>query len=1295
MSASSPNLQQAHRVLFVAGRREGAENDDNKSNVKHAAFPTRFQPVQWEQDQLAQWEREGTFALSLKQNSGPHFVFQEGPPTANGRPGLHHVLARTFKDLECRWKTMQGYKVERKAGWDCHGLPVEREVEKTLGLHTVADVQSFGVEQFNKHCAQSVWKYQEEWQNMTKRMGYWTDLQLRYATMDVSYMESEWWAVQQLYRKGYLKRGYKVMPYSPQTGCTYSQRDLAEGYKQVTDLTAFVRFSLTDEVPFMANGSDNVAAKNVSMLVWTSTPWTLPANVMLAVSQTLQYVLVKVVKATPAGRGENTKENDGVPERLEMTHFRDEEVLCVANDRLVQLEKMTFQGGCNLEVVARCLGSELVGLHYSPPFVSNNSLQDSRDEYWLVVHADFVNNEVGTGVVHVAPLYGEDDYQLCSRAGLFRSSSPDLEHVVGLDGRFVDSNPRVPASLHGLDVTLPDTQETVLSLCRDSGILVQAKQMTHDYPFCWRNKSNRLLYYAMESWFVSMGDPAVRSRMMGLNSAHVEFAPANVKYGRFGKWLEESKDWCVSRKRTWGCPMPVWVCRKELGGCGRENCVGSREELRSLLLESDGALLDDLHTTLVDKLNLFCPACGDTSGAMTREPYVLDCWFDSGCAPFAQWHYPFAFSNEIGHGGDMCLGYTGGGRYNGSAGRAVDFVAEGQDQCRGWFYSLLALSTTLFDCPAYNKCLVLGLVLDKNGQKMSKSLGNGVDPWKHFNEEGADAMRWYLLGMCAPWAERRFDAHKVRLANQKFFSVLFNVSKWWFTQWQEEVAGQLLEKHGKSTGFLDRWVMSRLVDVVKACNDAFESDHFHLAVVALEKFVNEDLSKTYLRLSRAHFCHDYTSFASPAARPTKEARLACLETLREALLVLSRLVAPMAPFFVDTLYRALMSSFTGVCDPNDSVHLSSWPMHADFEHCKDSEAEQQVLQLQQLLDTGRVLHEKGSRPGRLPSLEAFCTVPSGYLDDELKFVLAHELNFRNVHVLQSSAFEKLLSTVQETTLRPNLATLFKRFKAEMNDLQAALSKKFGSNVGGSTPVPSMTADTVWTNPNAAKSKKQLKREMKVKAKQTMKASTLPVNTAWKGAAVDFALHELKEKGHLAVQTTNRAVHLFAQDLVVSQETRDGFGVSVESPEGDNGMVGLVVNYKVTSELVSRYLVKETTHFVNLLRKNLEKERLEKGQGPLGLVALRVVMQENGMNASTKPFAVVSEAQWARLMELTRADPTVSFLEQYPNNALVAEREKNEPLGLTQVLQVRGYEAYGGCCVHVHCMELDSQSTDCE
>jgi len=817
-----------------------------------------------------------------------------------------------------------------------------------------------------------------------------------------------------------------------------------------------------------------------------------------------------------------------------------------------------------------------------------------------------------------------------------------------------------------------------------------------------------------------MGEPAVKSQVQELNaSSEVRFSPEALKNGRFDSWLRDSKDWCLSRQRTWGCPLPVWECKKEKGGCGRLHCVGSRSELQSLLADPARVLMKqmDLHATQVDALQLRCAGCGNQNGSMCREPYVLDCWFDSGCAPFAQWHYPFAFSNDSPEHTDS----TSPVQYNGSAHIPVDFVAEGHDQCRGWFYSLLALSSTLFDRPAYKHCLALGLLLDKDGYKMSKSKGNVVDPWEHFNEEGADALRWYMLGMCAPWTDRRFNKKMVRTSNQKFFRVLYNVAKWWHVHWQGSQKESFLEKRqapaGKhmateSCGVLDRWVLSRLAFLVGNCNKHFKSDSFHLAVASLEDFLNEDLSKTYLRLSRAHF--QCGSDTCKSGGDNYAAQLSCLHTMREVLVVLCRLVAPLAPFFVDRLHRSLMATKDPItdlpgggsnCGVNFSVHLASWPVAADFEGFCDLHVEADVQLLRSLMQAGNVMREKGTRPGRLPFSHGYCVAfnerspdvnNQPVLSEELAGFLAFGLNVSEVTSLQSQeAFEALLNKVQVPSLAPNMSNLGARFKGEANMVVQALQESMGQRFVTADPTVLLSANSEAPNTDersyTTKSKNQLKREKKAEVRQrkkegAKKSASTPM-AAMSGPLVEESLRQLLSQGTLQVcSSTGKCYELLPADLNVLYMDRPDFLVSVQSLSGSprgggtkwDLTTGLVLDLAVSPLQVSTYLTKEVLHFIQMLRKSLEKKLLREGNQQLEQVKVRVVVHTRGDGHDHDPNHVgclLSNEQWAWLLQETQAECMMSSLEQDPEDALLQECEEAVSAGLMEQLSVRGF----GCC----------------
>ena len=800
---------------------------------------------------LEAWGHENAFQSSIdSRRSGAPFIFLEGPPTANGKPGIHHVVARTYKDLVCRWKTMEGFLVERKGGWDTHGLPVEIEVQKRMDLMSNEAIEAFGMEDnFNQACRDSVWTYESAWREMTERMAYWVDLDNPYVTLDNNYVESCWWAMKQMFDKGLLYRGYKVLPYCPQTGTSYSSHEVALGYKEVEEPSVYVKFKLIDDA--------------ASILAWTTTPWTLPGNVGLAVGPEVTYVRARVTE-----QAENWVGAGGAS---------------VGEEIILAKELMKEVLRHNVEVLEEFPGSSLVGKAYEPLFPDAVPRGDSETA-WTILEADWVTTTDGTGVVHTAVMYGEDDYNLGMAAGL------PAHHTVEMNGSFSKG---IHPQLDGRYVK--DCDATIIELLSaaggsngkgpQSGLLYREKIYSHDYPHCWRT-DHPLLYYAMDSWFVRM--TAVKERLIEFNS-QTEWAPDWVGEGRFGEWIRNVKDWAISRERYWGTPIPVWRSED-----GQMKCVGSIAELQHEVALAVAAGFEnpecpddvDLHRPIVDEFTFV----SDDGKPMKREPFVMDCWFDSGCASFAQWHYPFAKDNKF------------------ETSYPIDYICEGVDQTRGWFYTLLAVSTAVFDKPAYKRCLSLGLILDAEGKKMSKSKGNIVDPWDHFNREGADATRWYMVTAGAPWNPLKFDSNGVRETYAKMFLTLWNIYK--FHADYAAIDGfdpEISTSEVSSRPSLDRWILSRLATTARNYHADFKSWNFHKACRDLEDFIVNDVSNWYVRRSRRRLWDDAETMD----------KVACQHTLHEILTTVCRLIAPVSPFMVDTIHRNL----TG-----ETVHQAAWPL---------------------------------------------------------------------------------------------------------------------------------------------------------------------------------------------------------------------------------------------------------------------------------------------------------------------------------------------------------------------------------
>ena len=917
---------------------------------------------------LETWKKENAFQTSIEsRRNGAPFIFLEGPPTANGKPGIHHVVARAYKDLVCRWKTMEGFLVERKGGWDTHGLPVEIEVQKRMDLMSNEAIEEYGMDKFNQACRESVWTYETAWREMTERMAYWVDLDNPYVTLENNYVESCWWAIKQMFDKGLLYRGHKVLPYCPQTGTSYSSHEVALGYKEVEEPSVYVKFKLSDE--------------DASILAWTTTPWTLPGNVGLAVGPDVTYVKVRISEVAENWSGAGGAEVG--------------EQVILAKDLMKEVLRH------NVEIIEEFTGSELVGRSYEPLFPDAVPRGDSESG-WTVLAADWVTTTDGTGVVHTAVMYGEDDYNLGMAAGL------PAYHTVGMNGAF---NQGTHPQLDGRYVK--ECDQTIIELLSspkgsngkgpESGLLYREKAYSHDYPHCWRT-DHPLLYYAMDSWFVKM--TAVKERLLEFNDG-VEWAPDWVGEGRFGEWLRNVKDWAISRERYWGTPIPVWRSED-----GQMKCVGSIAELQQEVAKAKAAGISnpecpddvDLHRPIVDGFTLL----SDDGKPMKREPFVMDCWFDSGCAPFAQWHHPF----------------DGGKSFDSSF--PVDYICEGVDQTRGWFYTLLAVSTSVFDMPAYKRCLSLGLILDAEGKKMSKSRGNIVDPWDHFNREGADATRWYMVTAGAPWSPLKFDSNGVRETYAKMFLTLWNIYKFHADYAALDGFNPKTDTMDvASRPVLDRWILSRLASVAKSYHSDFKSWDFHKACRDLENFIVNDLSNWYVRRSRRRLWDEAEN----------SDKLACQNTLHEVLTTVCKLVAPVSPFMVDIIHRNLEGL---------SVHQAPWPLGtpgslegatADNWDEKaaeataqlppqDMELESNMILVRELAETGRRIRVVAGRRQRLPCGEGW--IVSGPNLSQFHDILAEELN------VESIAIEQDLDRFQEIELAPNFRALAPKARGDVN-----------------------------------------------------------------------------------------------------------------------------------------------------------------------------------------------------------------------------------------------------------------------
>ncbi len=869
-----------------------------------------FKPVspklsvtQLEEAILQFWKSNDIFQKSMKnREGGKEYVFFEGPPTANGRPGVHHVLARAFKDLFPRYKTMRGYHSLRRGGWDTHGLPVEIEVEKKLGFTNKQQIEEYGIAPFNELCRKSVFTYIQEWEKLTDRMGYWVDLKEAYVTYTNDYIESVWWILKTLWDKNLLYQGFKVVPYCPRCGTPLSDHEVALGYEETSDPSIFVRMPLVDK-------------PGTSLLVWTTTPWTLPANVAVAAHPDVDYVTVE--RQLPEGGSERLILARPLVEKV----FREEQVKIVE----------TFKG------------KALRGKQYQPLFTF---VPPDKPAHYVAM-ADFVTTEDGTGLVHIAPAFGADDMQLANDQDLpvIMTVAPNGTFITDVrpwSGQFVkDADPYITRDLDS------------------RGLLFRVEKYTHTYPFCWRC-ATPLLYYARPTWYIRTSQ--LKDRLVALNE-EVNWYPGHIKSGRFGNWLANNIDWALGRERYWGTPLPVWECEK----CHNQVCIGSVKELS----EKAGRDLSDLdlHRPHVDEIKFVCPDCG---GTMKRVAELIDVWFDSGSMQVAQWHYPFENQAEF------------------EQQHPADYICEAVDQTRGWFYSLHAIATLLFDQVSFRNCVCLGLILDAEGQKMSKTRGNIVDPWDVFNKHGADAFRWYLYTATPPGQERRFSIDLVGEVVRNFTLMLWNTYSFFVTyanldKWQPD------PKVTPKYSALDRWLLSSLNALVRDVTEAFETYDATGATRPIETFVNQ-LSTWYLRRSRRRFWKNETD----------DDKYAAYATLYQALTTLSYLLAPSMPFMAEELYQNLVRTY----DPNakESVHLADWPEYDAS--MIDETLNRQMATVMKVASLGHAARNKANRKVRQPLAEVAFSV--GNLEERKAVeayaeLLADELNVKKVRALDTAS----------------------------------------------------------------------------------------------------------------------------------------------------------------------------------------------------------------------------------------------------------------------------------------------------
>jgi len=844
--------------------------------------------VDREKEVLKFWKENDIFKKSISnREGGPTFTFYDGPPTANGMPHIGHILTRVVKDIIPRYKTMKGYKVLRKAGWDTHGLPVELEVEKALGIDGKSQIEKYGVEPFIQKCKQSVWKYEEEWRKMSDRVGYWADMDNPYVTYHNTYIESEWWALKQIWEKGLLYKGHKIVPYCPRCGTSLSSHEVAQGYKDVKDPSIYVKFAVKGE-------------KQTYLMAWTTTPWTLPSNVALTVNPDETYVKVKC----------------------------SDEVYILAEALVESVIEEPH------EVLEKMRGQDLVGIEYEPLF---DFAKPDKKAYY-VVSDSFVTLTDGTGIVHTAPAFGEDD------AKVGRAYDLPFVQLVNEQGKFVD------AVTPWKGVFVKDADPDIIKHLDSRNLVYKTLEYEHSYPFCWRCDTP-LLYYARDTWFIKM--TAVRDRLLA-NNQTVNWLPDNIKNGRFGNFLENVVDWGLSRERYWGTPLPIWECE-----CGHRHVVGSIAELK----EMGENVPDDieLHKPYIDNVYLKCPKCG--TGKMKRVSEVIDCWFDSGSMPFAQWHYPFE-NEEI-------------FKENFPA----DFISEALDQTRGWFYTLMAISTLLFDTSPYKNVIVLGLVQDKDGQKMSKHKGNVVDPWTVLDKQGADAVRWYFYTASAPWLPSRFYEEAVSEGQRKFMGTLWNTYAFYvlYANIDNFDPTKYTLDYDKLS-VMDKWVLSRLHTLIAGVDRNLENYRITESARMIQEFVDE-LSNWYVRRSRERFWE----------KEMTQDKINAYMTLYTVLSTLVKISAPFVPFMAEEIYLNLVKSVDKSAP--ESVHLCDFPVSE--EKYIDDELEKNMDLVLKLVVQGRACRNAANIKNRQPIGKMF--VKAGFeLPEMFKELVADELNIKEI-----------------------------------------------------------------------------------------------------------------------------------------------------------------------------------------------------------------------------------------------------------------------------------------------------------
>lgn len=900
----------------------GWEEDDLYQKVD-----TNLDFVKREREVEAFWKKADIAKKAVDQRKDSDtFTFYDGPPTANGKPHIGHVLTRVIKDMLPRYQSMKGKYVLRKAGWDTHGLPVEIEVEKALGLNGKEQIEKYGIEPFIKKCRESVWKYKGMWEQFSDVVGFWADMDHPYITYENNYIESVWWALKQIWDKGLLYKGYRVVPYCPRCGTPLSSHEVAQGYKDVTERSAMVKFKVKDEDAFF--------------LAWTTTPWTLPSNLGLCVNPDVDYVKIRV----------------------------GDEVYYLA-EALVDSVFDGVEG--EREVLTRMKGRDLEHREYEPLY--DYAKGNLPKKAFYVMCDDYVTTEDGTGIVHIAPAFGEDDNRVCQKY--------DMPFV-----QYVNSKGEMTEETDWPGVFVKKADPLILKDLEQKGQLFKAPKFTHSYPHCWRCDTP-LIYYARSSWFIKM--TAVKDELVKNNDT-VNWIPPSIGKGRFGNWLEHVQDWDVGRNRYWGTPLPVWEC-----SCGHQHAIGSIEELKSMSSNCPDDI--ELHRPYIDKVTIKCPKCG---GEMHRVPEVIDCWFDSGSMPFAQWHYPFEnkdiFENRF----------------------PADFISEAVDQTRGWFYSLIAISTILFHKSPYRNVIVLGHVQDKDGRKMSKSKGNAVDPMDALNQHGADAIRWYFYENSAPWLPNRFHDKAVQEGQRKFMGTLWNTYAFFVLYANiDNFDATKYDLVDSDLTVMDRWVLSRLNSMVKEVDEDLSSYKVTEAAKALEKFVDE-LSNWYVRRSRQRFW----------AKGMEPDKIAAYMTLYTALVTFAKAAAPMIPFITESIYQNLVRSIDK--EAPESIHLCDYPV-VDEKYI-DHELEEKMGTVLDIVVLGRAARNEANIKNRQPVKDLYVNAKTK-LDDFYTAIVASELNVKDV------TFKDDMESYLNYSFKPDFKVLGPKAGKNIGEIKAVLA----------------------------------------------------------------------------------------------------------------------------------------------------------------------------------------------------------------------------------------------------------------